>query len=300
MAHILFLDESGQDHRESPYEVLGGIAIEDSRIWPLITDVRRAEVEHFGCRVTADEMELKAKKLLKRKSFKHAAQLPPFLASERTRLALEALAEGKSARLESRAAKHTRAQLTALAQAKLAFCRTVMELCARHQARAFASIVEPTAPAPQGSALRKDYSYLFQRFFLFLEEACHSQQGIVVFDELERSQSHVLVHQMSEYFQKTATGRLRASRILPEPMFVHSELTSLIQVADLIVYVISWAVRIKGMEAPPRPELADIAEAVRTLRWRTTVTNTDGEFERWSFAYIDDLRPRAEKEGGTK
>ena len=29
MAYFLFIDESGQDHRDSPYEVLAGVAIED-------------------------------------------------------------------------------------------------------------------------------------------------------------------------------------------------------------------------------------------------------------------------------
>jgi uncharacterized protein DUF3800 len=29
MAWFLFIDESGQDHREAPYEVLAGVAIED-------------------------------------------------------------------------------------------------------------------------------------------------------------------------------------------------------------------------------------------------------------------------------
>ena len=29
MAYFLFVDESGQDHRESPCEVLAGVAVED-------------------------------------------------------------------------------------------------------------------------------------------------------------------------------------------------------------------------------------------------------------------------------
>jgi hypothetical protein len=32
----------------------------------------------------------------------------------------------------------------------------------------------------------------------------------------------VLIDQLSEYFKRTATGRLRASRIVPEPFFVWS------------------------------------------------------------------------------
>lgn len=297
MAYVLFLDESGQDHRESPYEVLGGIAIQDSRIWPLITAIHQAEIEHFGHRISGDEMELKGRKLLKRKVFKHAAQaVDDFEPGERQRLAAEALREGVAAKAEGRKHRHTRKQLTALARAKIAFCERVFELCAQHQGRAFASVVHPEAPRPQGSGLRKDYAYLFERFFLFLQDDPSSPHGIVVFDELERSQSHILVRQMTEYFLHTSKGRARAGRILPEPMFVHSDLTSLIQVADLVVYVISWAVRFKKeMLAPARDELAKLAEHVRLLRFQTKETNSEGTFERWSFVFIDDLRPRFEK-----
>lgn len=297
MAHILFLDESGQDHQKSPYEVLGGIAVEDSRIWPLIVDLNQAEHEHFGCRLNSKALEVKAKILLKRKVFRLAAQLPPFAPEERTQLALAALEEGQRAHRENRVARHTRQQLTALSQAKLAFCSAVLELCARHQARAFASIILPTAPKPASGLLRKDYVYLFERFYLFLEDVSRSEQGIVVFDELTRRESKMLISQMAAYFQRTANGKIRASRILPEPMFVHSDLTSLIQVADLLAYIVSWAVRIKGMGPPARNELLDLADAARALRFRTIVDNEEGEFERWSFVYLDDLRPRADREG---
>jgi hypothetical protein len=286
MAHVLFIDESGQDHHESPYEVLGGVAVEDSRIWSLIMSIHDAEIAHFGRRLSRDELELKAKKLLKAKTFRLARQMDPFMPEERTQLAKAALDEGTAAKTEGRESRHSRAQLTALAQAKIAFCRRVFELCAHSQAKAFASIVAPDAPRPVGSVLRKDYAYLFERFYHF--------------DELERSQSHILINQMSAYFQQTRNGRLRASRVLPEPMFVHSDLTSLIQVADLIVYVVSWAVRIKGMDRPSRAELSELAEAVRYLRYRTMVDTDGGSFERWSFVFIDDLRPVNERKGEQK
>jgi hypothetical protein len=301
MAYVLFLDESGQDHHESPYAVLGGIAVEDSRIWALITNLREAELEHFGCRLTSATAEFKAKKLLKRKVFKHATQMLPIEAKERSRLAREALEEGRAARAEDRKATHTRHQLTGLAQAKLAFCMRVFELCALHQVRAFASIVDPAAPQPKSAVLRKDYSYLFERFFAYLEDVSQSgrDHGIVVFDELEKSQSHVLIRQMAEYFQNTATGRLRASRVLPEPMFVHSELTTLIQVADLLVYIISWAVRVPGMGGRTRSELADLAGAVRTIRF-VRRRNQEHPHDLWGFVFIDDLRPRSERGEASK
>ena len=81
MAYLLFLDESGQDHHESPYEVLAGMTVEDRDLWNLVQEVQEAEVRCFGCRYTEGRQELKGKKLLKRKTFRLAAQLPPRRAS---------------------------------------------------------------------------------------------------------------------------------------------------------------------------------------------------------------------------
>jgi len=39
MAFFLFIDESGQDHHDSPYEVLAGIAIEDKYLWSFIINI---------------------------------------------------------------------------------------------------------------------------------------------------------------------------------------------------------------------------------------------------------------------
>ncbi|HEY3353003.1 MAG TPA: DUF3800 domain-containing protein [Polyangia bacterium] len=96
MSFILFIDESGHDLRESPYEVLAGVAVEDSRIWNLISALQDAEVHLFGGRITTADLELKGKKLLKRKTFRLAQQLPPLPADERTALAQECLRAGRS------------------------------------------------------------------------------------------------------------------------------------------------------------------------------------------------------------
>ena len=53
----------------------------------------------------------------------------------------------------------------------------------------------------------------------------------------------LLIDQMHRYFEETALGRHRASRIIPEPFFVHSDLTTGVQIADLLAYVISWRFR---------------------------------------------------------
>lgn len=102
---------------------------------------------------------------------------------------------------------------------------------------------------------------------------------------------------MRRYFRETRTRRLRGARVIPEPIFVHSDLTTGIQLADLVAYLISWNVRVHSMAQPSRPELDAFGKAIVSLRYRTTREGQDGnEFTSWSFAVIDDLRPRDEKE----
>jgi hypothetical protein len=139
MAYFLFVDESGQDRRDSPYEVLAGVAVEDRDLWNLVQALRSAEIEHFGKRYTAETAELKAKKLLKKKTFRLAAQLPPLPSDERAGLARRCLEDGPNA---------GRRELTALAQAKIAYAEAALDICARFRCRTFASIVDRGAPRP--------------------------------------------------------------------------------------------------------------------------------------------------------
>src|SRR6185312_8821637 len=225
MAYFLFIDESGQDHRSSPYEVLAGIAIEDQDLWNLIIAIQDAKKRIFMRRYSADRSELKGKRMLKAKVFRLAAQLAPFPEDERRELAKLCLDNGSGA---------GRSELTALAQAKIAYVNEVFEICSRYRCRAFASIVTKDAPTPPSSEyLRKDYAYLFERFFYYLEDVSPSSAGIVVFDELEKSRSHLLVEQMDRYFRRSIKGRQMSGQIILEPFFVRSDLTTGIQVADL-------------------------------------------------------------------
>lgn len=282
MAYLLFIDESGQDHQRSPYEVLCGAAIHDSQLWDLVCDIQDAEVTYFGVPFSNDVEELKARKLLKRKTFRQASWSPELSNPERARLAARALTDGQHA---------TREEVAALAQAKVAFVEYLLELCARHGVRLFASIIEPDAPRPAGHLLRKDYAYLFERFYYFVDEQPGHERGLVVFDELERSQAHVLVDQMSAYFRDTWKGRTRAGRIVPEPFFVHSDLTTGVRVADTAAYVIAWNVRFARVTRPRREELDAIGQRITEMRHYSATT----EFPVWGFAYIDDLRPRSER-----
>src|SRR5690606_534180 len=121
--------------------------------------------------------------------------------------------------------------------------------------------------------------------------------GIVVFDELDKAQSHILIDQTHKYFKDTAVGRQRASLILPEPFFVHSDLTTGIQLADLVAYTVSWGFRTPLMKKPAREELADFAAQVASLRYKATRPIKGVDTAVWSFAHITDLRTRFERDG---
>jgi hypothetical protein len=288
MAHILFVDESGQDRQQSPYEVLAGVAVEDQDLWNLVKALHEAEERHFGTRYTKGREELKAKKLLKRKTFRLAAQLPPLDPSERRLAALRCLKQG---------AQSGRKEITALAQAKLAYIEELLALCGQFRCKAFASIVNRDSPRPSPDHLRKDYAYLLERFFYFLEDYSPSGMGIVAFDELEKSRSHILIDQMDRYFSRTRKGQARAGRVIPEPFFVHSDLTTGVQLADIVAYLLSWSFRTKDLTEPARAELRPFVDCVRGLR-HGTVREIDGNpaFAIWSLAIIDDLRPRDEQD----
>lgn len=290
MSHQFFVDQSGHDQRDSPYEVLAGVSIEDRDLWNLIAALHLAEEQHFAGRLTAGAREMKGNKLLNRKVFRLAAQLGPIPLAQRAELARQSLDSGATA---------TRRQLTALGQAKLSFVREALQIAARFRCRCFASIIDRDAPRTQGDYLRKDYAYLFERFFYFLEDVGVNALGVVIFDELEKSRSHILLDQMHRYFRDTAKGRQRSARIIPEPFFVHSDLTTGVQLADLVAYIVSWGVRVHTMNRPAREELADYARLVLQLRHRSIREVGDNpQFAIWSFAAIDDLRPRTEQEMG--
>ena len=296
MAWFLFIDESGQDRVLAPYEVLAGLAIKDEHLWGLIQELHNSELSHFGRRYSDGERELKGKNVLKTKTFRHAGLECVVLPHEVPTLAKEILDDG--------GANSSIRHMKALALAKISYVTDVFAICMNYGCKIFASIVETDAPNSSGAGLRKDYGYLFERFFYFLEDYASdsglSQHGILVFDELEKSRSHILVDQAHKYFKDTATGRQRASLVIPEPFFVHSDLTTGIQIVDLAAYCLSWGFRLPIMTKPARAELAPYGRQLAKMRHKT-VRNRMGNpnFEIWSFAHIADLRTSVEREDDT-
>jgi len=278
MAYFLFIDESGQDHHNSPYEVLAGFAIRDIDLWEFIQRIHLIEYDCFGRTYREDRDEIKATKFLKKKTFRLAAQLPPIPQPERRILAKEILDDGSKA---------SKKGLTALAQAKLDYVKRVLKLCREYKCNAFASIVcNPKTLPLNNTLLRRDYVYLFERFFYFLDDRRDHPQGIVVFDELDKTKSHLLLSQMDKYFKNTHKGRERACLIIPEPFFVHSDLTTGIQIVDFIAYIISWNFRVKKLGKPKREELNGFMSLVAGLRYRSPRKRDGKQYYIWSFTAV--------------
>ena len=74
MSWLLFMDESGHDHKTTPYEVRGGVAIHAGQLWPFIQAMQRLELDSFGAQLSLYQKELKGSTLLDRKRFRFANQ----------------------------------------------------------------------------------------------------------------------------------------------------------------------------------------------------------------------------------
>lgn len=252
---LLFLDESGHDHRNCPYEVRGGIAVHASKLRSLVQRLQAAELSAFGADMREYAKELKGSKLLDKDRFKRARQAGWMPDAARRKRARGFLTKGLEKKVP------TRDEFTGYGQANIEMAHSVFESLRACDGRIFASIVPRTIKKPTPFAaeeyLRKDHVFLLERYFYFLEN--ERDHGLLVFDSIDKGTDQRLVRQMERYFTKTQTGRYRTAWIVPVPMFVASDMTMAGQAADLAIYCINWGFRLPtlGMNEPTRPEVAD-------------------------------------------
>lgn len=253
MSWLLFMDESGHDHHNMPYEVRGGIAVHAGRLWPLVRGLQALEVECFGAELNAFKKEFKGHNLLDKERFGWSNQMPWMPDEERRKNAL--------AFLNRSAAKDTltREQFTAYGQACLTMARGIFQLLWDHQAVLFASAIPRGVKKPAGYMdgvyLRKDHVFLLERFFFFLESK--KEHGLLVVDETETQNDRRWVRDLQTYFSSTQTGKFRTAWIVPTPFFVASHMAQPVQLADVCIYCLNWGFRRPhGMNAPTRPEIA--------------------------------------------
>jgi hypothetical protein len=83
MSWLLFIDESGHDHRTMPYEVRDGIALKDSKLWAFSQAKQRLELDCFGIQLHSLRAEIKGCSLLDKKRFRFANQSESMLPESR-------------------------------------------------------------------------------------------------------------------------------------------------------------------------------------------------------------------------
>ena len=201
MAYFLFIDESGTDRKSSGFEVFGGISIEDRDIWNLIREIHELEELFFGRRYSAGEKEMKGCRLLDKITFRQASWFPPFEIKERQRMARFCL-DGSI--------EVTKKYIATLAQVKLDFVKNLLLLLVSFKCRVFATLSDGSIKHTDNkddAFLDRKCIYLFERFYYFLEDKGGEKNGILVFDENEKSSSQHLIHKIKRYFKSAIDGK---------------------------------------------------------------------------------------------
>lgn len=254
MSYLLFLDESGHDHKTMPYEVRGGIVLHAEKLWPFVQAMRSLEEASFGATLATFGREIKGHRLLDKDRFKFANQAPTMDDLARRKHASAFLQKGTEQRQPSRD------EFTAYGQACLAMARGIFDVLRGHDARLIAAAIPRNVPSPPSDRpddiLRKDHVYLLERYFYLLQEKRES--GLLVLDETDKAEDRRLVRRVERYFTTTVTGRHRAYHVVPSPFFVSSDMAYPVQAADVCIYCVNWGYRMphRGMGAPVRSEIA--------------------------------------------
>jgi hypothetical protein len=285
MSWLLFLDESGHDRKNMPYEVHGGIALHASKIWPFVQAMKTLETSCFGDVLSRYKSELKGSHVLQKERFKWAAQGPEMNDVVRRKHAQAFLYKG----LEKKAP--TRDEFTAYGQACLKMVRDMFSILMSFDAALFAVAIPHNAIRPDSydanEHLRKDQVFLFERFFYFLEHK--REHGVLILDQIEAQEDRRNARRIESYFTKTVPGRERSCWVVPSPFFVSSDMTYGTQAADVCIYCINCAYRLptKGMDAPVRTEIeSQFLPWVKKLEFRGQGMREGRVTDLWGFTFV--------------
>jgi hypothetical protein len=176
---LLFIDESGHHESGTPCEVLAGVAVAEDALWNLVKAVRSAERDFFGDYLrNLLSQETKARKLLKTKHFRTASKPCELTGEESVVLANSLLKKGRTAHADGLAsAGETYRERVAYSRQVLAFVDEVLNIAAGFNVQVFASVMDPKCPRPDPGRLRKDYVYLFERYFISLNDSNRESAG---------------------------------------------------------------------------------------------------------------------------
>jgi hypothetical protein len=144
--------------------------------------------------------------------------------------------------------------------------------------------------------LRRDLVYLFERIYYFMECQPRGSMAITLFDQKDDLgaarcvEGHRLNDSIARYFTRATPGRIRSIRILPEPLYARSDLTTLMGIADLAIYVVNHVFRpTPEWTKPIRAELRPYVDWIYKLQW--SGQREDDSF--YSIFHMGDLRPKS-------
>ncbi|MEZ6103922.1 MAG: DUF3800 domain-containing protein [Pirellulaceae bacterium] len=287
MSWLFFLDESGHDHRNLPYEVRGGVAIHAGSLWSFVQSVQRLELDAFGTRLSLYKKELKGSSLLDRKRYRFASQGPEMPDEARRKHCRAFLQRG----LEK--ASPSRDEFTAYGQACLRMASGIFQSLRDHNAVVIAAAIPKDVVKPNNEQaeeyLRKDHVFLFERFFYLLETK--KDHGMLVMDEADKTEDRRFVRRLEAYFTKTQTGRYRTRWIVPSPFFVSSDMAYPIQAADLCIYCVNWGFRVPsvGMNAAMREEISnDFGPWLGQMQFRGDAYKDGFTYPSFGIVYVPD------------
>ncbi len=287
MSWLLFMDESGHDHKNMPLEVRGGIAIHSSNIWRFILDFQKCEEEAFGFRLSSMGLELKGSKLLDNKKYEWAKQEDILDDNSRRHGARRFVTKNQQKVAPSRR------EFTAYGQASKLMAKMTFDLLERYETKLFASLIPRGVKPPKdfrfAHYLRKDHIFLQERFFWFLESK--KVNGLFVMDQTEKQNDKRYIRRLQDYYTKTENGRRRSNWVVPSPMFVDSEMAPLVQAADLCLYCINWGFRRDAWKftGAQRAEIHDdFAGRCGNLQYRGSAVEGGKNYQLFGIFFVPD------------
>lgn len=281
MSWLLFIDEPGDHQVDLPYGVLAGIAIEDLNLWPLARKIADAQKGFIGhSRIDDDDLSIEVDALLGPKIWEVAGLYPnlEWRASIRRLIRESNITASDSLEL-----------MAATCHANIAYCEYILNLARDCGAVSFSIFIPSESISTQFSdQLRKDYAYLFERFYNFLKQDERAIVGILVLPQQGRKNSYVSLRSIEEYFIKTSNGRTRGQLILPSPLFVDGILRMIVHLSEVFSYVAGWSIRLPGMSQARRSEMSALAAICSEMRFSYVAENGKKD---WSFKYVNELLP---------
>lgn len=233
------MDESGHDHKNTPLEARGGVAIRDSKIWAFVKGWEEAKRFAFGDIFDRTDIEIKGSKLLDAQTFTQAKQIPGLRLHDRHKAVARFLTQ------QGQGIKLSRRDFAAYGQAKLIMADRIFKLIEDHDGKIFASLIPRGVLRPKDYKfdhfLRRDHIYLQERYFHFLEG--QQEHGLFVMDQIEVKEDSRFVRRLNDYYRKTQKGLERTQWIVPTPLFVDSQLAVGVQAADVVLYCINYGYR---------------------------------------------------------